>query len=190
MDRTKIKSFGQRFSMKKDLTVQQNSKGFTLLELVLVFAILTIMAAIAAPPFQRLIQRNEVQRIASDFQATLEDAKRKAYVAGRSIGVCPVNDITAKKPTCGSDWSMGWIAFADLNNDRKFDDNEPVVSKNIPNSEFVATQWDGESVIRLTPRNTIGDEGTMRFYYGKDTNKRLHEMRVELSALGSVKFYN
>lgn len=202
--------------MKKGLTVKQKNKGFTLLELMAVISIVAIMATIAAPSFQRQTQRSEVRRTASDFQATLEDAKRKAYVAGRNYTVCPVKDITAAKPKCEANWNLfngepnneknapnkGWIAFADLNNNGQVDNNELVITKNTPNSNIAAMKWEGANgIIKLTPRNSVGSKGTMRVYAhkngklsdwdkSKDPDKDLHEMRVELSALGSVKFFN
>lgn len=189
--------------------------GFTLLELILVIAVAAILVVIASPSFSRQIQRSEVRQVASDFQATLEDAKRKAYVSGRSFTVCPVNDVIINNPVCLNDWSKfngtdttspnkGWIVFHDANSDNKVDGDENIVAKNAPPGKSSAMEWNGSSsVITLTPRNTIGSSGTMRVYSHKrgilpswsstnppNVEEKLLEMRIKLSPLGTVKFYN
>lgn len=198
--------------MKHHLSTGKTNRGFTLVEAMIVIAILAIGAALAAPSFISQMQRSEVSRTAQDFYDALEDAKRKAYVSGRSFTVCPVEDITATEPTCsnwnkfdGSDKSetRGWIVFHDANKDKKVNNNETIVTRNAPNSNMAAMSWTGgvaKSTITLAPRNTTGSTGTMRVYAYKNgslpawssttppsVSSDLHEMRVSLSALGRVK---
>lgn len=190
-----------------------SSKGFTLLEAMLVVALMAIVVAIAAPSFSRQIQRSEVRRVASDFQIALEDTKRKAYVAGRNFTLCPVEDITLNTLTCLNSWSkfdgkqttstLGWVVFHDKNKNKQVDSDEVIVTKTALGGHNVALEWTGgNGVITLTPRNKTGSSGTMRVYLYKkgslekwknpppSISNNLREMRVSLSPLGTVKFYN
>lgn len=190
-----------------------SSKGFTLLEALLVVALMAIIVAIAAPSFSRQIQRSEVRQTASDFRAALEDAKRKSHVAGRSFTLCPVANITSSTLACLKNWSkfdgkdttgtLGWIVFHDKNSNDKVDKGELIVTKNSFGGKNAALEWTGgNGIITLKPRNRTGSSGTMRVYLYKNgslpgwkapapaISKDLLEMRVSLSPLGSVKFYN
>lgn len=192
------------------------SKGFTLVELMVVVAILAIAATLATPSFIKQMQRSEISRSARDFQLSLEEAKKKAYISGRSYTVCPVDSIdkiTTAEVACKKDWNSfngtsttnnkGWIVFYDANNNQTVDKSETVVSINTVNSGMVALSWTGNNgIITLTPRNTTGSTGTMRVYAHKNGDlpswnghrntpvaKNLQELRVSLSALGRVKLY-
>lgn len=193
--------------------MSHGNKGFTLLELMLVISLMAIIVVLAAPAFSRQLQRTEVRRTASDFQITLEDTKRKAYVAGRNFTLCPVENILSDTPVCLADWSkfdgsdttkkIGWIVFHDSNKNNKVDNDEIIVTKNAPDGQNAAMVWTGTTgIITLTPRNKTGSSGTMRVYLYKKgqlpawkkpapaISSELLEMRVSLSPLGTVKFSN
>ena len=59
-------------------------KGFTLIELMVTIAIMAVIAAIAAPSFQNLIQKNQLKTEVSEFLDAINDAKYRAKTQGKT----------------------------------------------------------------------------------------------------------
>ena len=91
-----------------------NSKGFTLLELIIVIAILGISMAIAAPGLSTMIANNRISSNASDFASALQLAKAEAVARLNPVIICKKNAASTDCITDG-DWSQGWIVFSDDN---------------------------------------------------------------------------
>jgi type IV fimbrial biogenesis protein FimT len=94
--------------------VVTDSKGFTLLELMIIIVILGITMAIAAPGLSKMISNNRISGNASDFSAALQLAKAEAVARLNPVIVCKKNTASTGCVTDG-DWSQGWIVFSDDN---------------------------------------------------------------------------
>ena len=91
-----------------------DSKGFTLLELIIIIAIIGIATAFAAPGLSTMISNNRISSNASDFAAALQLAKAEAVARVNPVIVCKKN--TGSTGCIGDgDWSQGWIVFSDDN---------------------------------------------------------------------------
>jgi type IV fimbrial biogenesis protein FimT len=95
--------------------VVTNSKGFTLLELMIVITILGIASALAFPGLQTMIANNRIQSSASDFVAALQFAKAEAVARVSPMTLCKSADLTGCTDNGG--WQQGWIVFSDANGD-------------------------------------------------------------------------
>ena len=87
--------------------------GFTLLELLIVMAMVAILASIAAPSFDSSISRNNVQSMRDSLFNAMQYARSEAVKRKIPVGVCA----SANQTTCAGDanWHTGWIVFADQN---------------------------------------------------------------------------
>ena len=74
-------------------------RGFTLLEVMVVVAILAILAALAGPSFTPMIERWRVRSATEDLQSSLYFARSEAIKRGGGISVAAKD---------GADWSSGW----------------------------------------------------------------------------------
>jgi type IV fimbrial biogenesis protein FimT len=106
--------------------VVTHSKGFTLLELVIVIAILGITTAFAAPELGTMIKNNRISGGASDFVAALQFAKAESAAQLNNVVICKKN-ATSNGCTAGGDWQQGWIVFADTNGDAGFTAGEAIL---------------------------------------------------------------
>lgn len=84
--------------------------GFTLVELMVTVAIVGILAAIAMPNFQSMIQANRIQSAAAEFQAGLALARAEAIKRGGDAKVTIVaNSMTGTV----ANWGSGFSVFYD-----------------------------------------------------------------------------
>ncbi len=92
----------------------KNLSGFSLIELMVVIAILAILMALAVPSFQGMIASSNLTGTTNDLIETLARARSDAIRRGNRVTVCMSADGAACTTT--GDWTQGWIIFND--NDR------------------------------------------------------------------------
>ncbi|MFC3717078.1 GspH/FimT family pseudopilin [Luteimonas soli] len=80
------------------------ARGFTLVELMVTLAVLTIIAVIAMPSFANLIRGNRLVSSANEMVALLQTARTSAISNRASVTVCPSNDGANCAASPGSHW--------------------------------------------------------------------------------------
>ncbi|MFW1799740.1 Tfp pilus assembly protein FimT/FimU [Acinetobacter nematophilus] len=90
----------------------RNNRGFTLIELMVTIAVLAIMAMIAAPSFQSLIQTNELKTGTDQVLFILNDAKNNARLT-RQTSVLKLNS-SASVPSTDKTFDMSTGLGANL----------------------------------------------------------------------------
>jgi prepilin-type N-terminal cleavage/methylation domain-containing protein len=79
--------------------------GFTIIELMMVVAILGVFAGLAAPSMADLLASTAVKGAASDFYASLIAARSEAIKRRTNATVAPI----------GADWTTGWTVKVGTN---------------------------------------------------------------------------
>lgn len=80
--------------------------GFTLIEIMVVVALIAILASLAVPSWTQLLVRNAVRASINDFSLSLQFARSQAVLLNSPVTVCPSND----GANCtASDYAAGWI---------------------------------------------------------------------------------
>ncbi|MDW8336141.1 MAG: GspH/FimT family pseudopilin [Tepidimonas sp.] len=69
--------------------------GVTVIELIVVVAILAVLATVAVPSFRTQMQRSRVEQATVQIQGTLQAARMEAIRRNRSVSVC-TNAATAR----------------------------------------------------------------------------------------------
>ena len=83
-------------------------RGFTLIEQMVVTAIVAVLACVAAPALGHLVARNRLQVAQSDIMAALQQAREMALRSGHRAMLCPTSD--GKQCADGVRWETGWLA--------------------------------------------------------------------------------
>ena len=93
--------------------------GFTLLELMIVIAIVAIVAAIAVPAFNNLVERNRLTAATNDIVGGLNFARSEAASRGQQVTINPLN----------GDWGNGMSIEVDGNTVQSIGANNGVTFK-------------------------------------------------------------
>ncbi len=102
----------------------QRMRGFTLIEAMFVLAVGGILVGAAVPAFTGTVENARSSSVKSDLLATLTRAISHAAAAGSEVVLCPGDSGGCLSTT---DWSGGWIAYADINGDRQRSANETLL---------------------------------------------------------------
>lgn len=112
-------------------------RGFTLVEAMVVIAILAVLAAIAAPSFQRVVQRYQVRHAMGDFTAAFYLARSEAIKRGGRVTMAKTaaDGCTAAGP---KEWHCGWNIFVDANENGTIDDGEELLqASGVPRGAYI-----------------------------------------------------
>jgi type IV fimbrial biogenesis protein FimT len=64
---------------------RQKNTGFTLLEVMIVVAIIGILAAIAVPSYQDMLERNRLKQVAEGFKSDMQFARTEALKRSQTV---------------------------------------------------------------------------------------------------------
>ena len=92
------------------------ARGFTVIELAIVLAIVAILVRLAAPGMSRLAAAQALAAQSSEFMAALRFARAQALQRGSAVTICasaPAGPPPACQGPHAADWRGGWLVFAD-----------------------------------------------------------------------------
>lgn len=109
-------------------TIRRDAHGFTLIEMMMGVAILTILVAIGAPSFSDFIKKSQLTSSSSALAADLNYARAEAIMRNAPVIVCAK---ASSSSTCSTTptWQSGWLVCVDANSDNVCD----TATANAPN---------------------------------------------------------
>ena len=124
-----------RRSQRYQSTIAHPMRGFSLIELMVTVGILAILAALAGPSFQPLIDKWRVQQAVENMKSTLYYARSEAIKRGGRIGIQRNDDVAdCAENSPSQEWSCGWFVFVDSEGtgNGKWNKNKEEILQNIP----------------------------------------------------------
>lgn len=126
------------------------SRGFTLIELMMVLTVLAVMLLVAAPGLQELIRNNRQVSELYALRASLANARSEAVSRREAVTVCPMN---AGGACAGSgDWSLGYKSYTN-------DPNDPLQVVSREASEMEVSFDGGNRVVFNSRGNALASAG-------------------------------
>lgn len=118
---------------KTKLRAEQS--GFSLVEQIMVLAVIAVLTSVAAPSLAHMLSRNRVQTAQMDFISALQQARQAAVMHGHRVVFCPSTD--GRRCSGETHWESGWLLADDRDGDHQ-PDNEPF---------YVGGRYDDDLVI-------------------------------------------
>ncbi|PIE00956.1 MAG: hypothetical protein CSA79_01560 [Thiothrix nivea] len=91
----------------------RHQSGLSLVEILVTLSIIALLASVAAPNLQSLMEKNKVHALNDEFANSLYRTRSEAAKRGYSVSLCASN---AEKTACdaaATDFTNGWIIFTD-----------------------------------------------------------------------------
>jgi type IV fimbrial biogenesis protein FimT len=168
-----------------------NGLGFTLIELMITVAIVSILAGIAVPSFREMLRQNRATSLANELATSLNLARSEAIKRGTVVSVCKSGNVTNASPTCSTtaNWQDGWLIFVDKGTAGTFDavsDTRLKIGQPSSNSAVITGDTTFADYIAYHPSGMSKGSGLPNgsFHICADGVKR----KLTISATGRIRF--
>lgn len=121
------------------------ARGFTILELMIVVAIVGVLASLAFPAFGELIKNSRRTTVVNELSASLMLARAEAAKRGQPVSVCGLTSGGGTSCAGGTNWDYGWMVFLDPDGDGAFDTGEEVMRRYIVEYPDIKVRTNTES---------------------------------------------
>jgi type IV fimbrial biogenesis protein FimT len=173
----------------------RGSAGFSLIELMITLAVLSILLALAVPSFRETILDNRRAAAVNEFVSALNLARSEAVTRRQFVTVCRSASAVADTPTCGtgSGFESGWVVFVKVSGDAKdFEADDILLRQRGALGSGITIRGNNNVVNRLTysPIGTANTVGTFVFCDSRgaiDESGEVHARQVVVATSGRAR---
>ncbi len=134
--------------------------GFTLIELMITLAIMSIVIGIAVPSFTDMIQKNQISALSNKFMSELMWTRSEAIKRNQEVVMC--RSIDGATCAAAGDWSVGWLVFVNTDGDTTFDAGEVMIRsmQTIPSGFSLTGNGSYSSRVKYRSDGSVSTAGT------------------------------
>lgn len=103
------------------------SRGFTLVELMMVLCVAGVLMSFAVPSFGRLMSSSKLTAASNALLSSMYLARSEAIKRNGRVALC--KSVDGSSCTGSGGWEQGWIVFRDSNNNGDRDSGEPIIER-------------------------------------------------------------
>ncbi|MFV8784170.1 GspH/FimT family pseudopilin [Microbulbifer sp. SA54] len=160
------------------MKVPSRSAGFTLVELMVVMAILAIVISIGVPSFNTLIKNNRLSAASNDIAGALQFARAEAVRRGRTVQV----------QALANDIANGLQVWFDENSDGNYDAGEEIRVVALADVSGLAVTADITNLdMAYSPRGAVNGAGNALNITLCDDRTGNHGKQLRLLASGVLR---
>ena len=142
-----------------------HQNGFTLMELIIVLAIIAIVATLTIPNAGNYVDNNRLAAAAADMASALQTARAESVGRNAPVTICASNQNGTQCSGAPEQWEKGWILFVDSDTDDTVDAGEEVLQYHEPfaNSVTIRATSGADEAITFFPsgRTSISSTQTL-----------------------------
>lgn len=135
---------------------KSNTKGFTLMELMVLLGIVGVVTSIALPSFNSLMLDSELVDVSNSLRMSMKLARNEAVTQGKNTIICSSTD-GATCSFANNNWVKGWIVGVDINGNNNIDGTDELLWVNM---------LDGNTPILITPTDSAFNQSITYNYSG------------------------
>ena len=145
--------------MDYNIHMTKNNHGFTLIELIVTLAVVSILLLTGIPMLNQMTENNRLVTQINSIAGSLAVARSESIKRGASVTLCGSTNGT----TCDtSNWESGWIVFSDANNNAILESATDTMLKIVApftgGSTLRLSQSDSASIIRYRSDGSLRDQ--------------------------------
>ena len=164
--------------------IQSVYNGFTLTELIIVIAIISILATVSIPSFSSYISARKTQITQQKIFSTIRQIRLLAITHAQTIVMCSsVDQITCSANTDSKNWNDGWIVFVDLNENKKRDVKKEDILILEPKNNSHNIKWNRGSYLAYNYEGKVNQNGSF-FICDNKRVKNQHSRSIIINRVG------
>ena len=162
--------------------MKPNSRGFTLIELMITITVAAILLGVGIPTFREFTRNNAVTAAHNDLVTSFGYARSEALRRSRPVSVCA----SADGATCGdaADWTTGWIAFTDRSTAGTLDGTDELLQVWQRSNDFLEYNSGGNSFVQYDSTGMALSAVSIELKYSGCTGEK--GRRTNVLATGAV----
>lgn len=165
----------------------QKSLGLTLLELLIVLAVLALLVTMMGPAWNAFVERNRITTQANGFVTAATLARSEATRQREPVVLCASQTTTNPRTCDGDEWADGWIVITESALD---DGEDPVRVWDAPAGDPLFDIQDGDIEVTFSPNGRVDNDLDILLRLGNtdgDVEDSRHCRQLVINASGQAR---